>query len=237
MEKEGLVFIDNIEQARKNIIIRAHGEPQETYIKAKKLNLNMLDLTCPKVKKIHEIANQYAQNGYYILLIGQKNHPETIGTISYCGNYKYVIQEEQEIDNAIIDINNSKIQKLLIISQTTFSLDKFENISNKIKEKLNKDIIIEIKNTICSATKTRQEETKKIAKEVDYMIIIGGKHSSNTNKLYKIATMYCKNTILIENEKELDIKTINKNAKIGIMAGASTPQKSIDLVIELLNAI
>lgn len=235
LESKGLTIINKVEEAKKNVIIRAHGEPKETYKKAKDLDLNILDLTCPKVLKIHNIAEEYVSKGYYIFLVGQKEHPEIIGTISYCGKNSNVIETKEEISKKLQDFYESNINKLLILSQTTFSMEKFNNIVTEIKEQLsNKNIEMEIKNTICNATKLRQEETSEIAKKVDIMIIIGGKNSSNTNKLYQISKQYCKNSILIETEHELDIEYVKKFQKIGIAAGASTSQKSIDSVVEML---
>ena len=237
LEEEGLKFIDNIEEAKQNVIIRAHGEPNATYLKAKELGLNLIDLTCPKVIKIHDLANEYAKLGYYIFLIGQKDHPETIGTISYCGEHADIIEKEEDIESVLKDFIDAKINDLLIISQTTFRMEKFEKICNSIKLNLDDKYNLEIKNTICNATKLRQEETEKIAKDVDLMIIIGGRHSSNTNKLYDIASNKCNNSILIENKEELDINNLKEFDKIGIMAGASTPQESINEVVDLLNKI
>ena len=237
LENSGVIFINKVEEANRNIIIRAHGEPEATYKKIKELKLNLIDLTCPKVMKIHEIAKEYAENGFYILLVGQKEHPETIGTISYCGRNSDIIEKEEDIDKIITKLNGLKTNKILIISQTTFSLEKFKKITGIIKEKLSNVAKIEIKNTICTATKIRQEETYEIAKKVDLMIIIGGKNSSNTEKLYKISKSICKNSLLIENCKELDVNYIKKFNKIGIMAGASTPQKSITSVVEMLGEI
>lgn len=116
-------------------------------------------------------------------------------------------------------------------------MENFDNICKSIKENIKDNINLEIKNTICNATKLRQEETEKIAKIVDAMIVVGAKHSSNTNKLYLIAKMHCKNCFLLENEKELDIENIKKHEKIGIMAGASTPKKSIETIVEKLKKI
>ena len=237
LQKEGLEFINNIENAKKNVIIRAHGEPKETYEKARELKLKVIDLTCPKVIKIHNIAEEFKNSGYYIFLVGQKNHPETIGTISYCGDKSYIIENENDIADAINEFNNSKLESLLIISQTTFSIENFNNICKSIKENIKDNVNLEIKNTICNTTKLRQEETEKIAKTVDAMIVVGAKHSSNTNKLYLIAKMHCKNCFLLENEKELDIEYIKKYKKIGIMAGASTPKKSIETIVEKLKKV
>ena len=237
LEKKGLKFIENILQAKKDVIIRAHGEKKETYSKAKELNLNIIDLTCPKVTKIHKIAEEYANKGYYIFLIGNNKHPETIGTISYCGKNAYIIENEEDVKEALQNMYKSKIKNAVILEQTTFSLDKFNKIIELIKKNLEKDICLEVKKTICDATRLRQEETKQISSQVEYMIILGGKHSSNTNKLYDIAKTNCKNNILIETYKELDLDQIKKYKKIGIMAGASTPQKSIDLLVEKLKQV
>ena len=237
LENEGIIFIDDISNAKKDVIIRAHGEKEETYNKAKELDLNVIDLTCPKVTKIHKIAEEYSNKGYYIFLIGKSNHPEVIGTISYCGENSDIIEDESEIEKKLEKIYNSESKKILIISQTTFSLEKFNKIVLQIQEKLKNNIEIEIKRTICDATRLRQEETKELSSEVDAMIIIGGKHSSNTNKLYEIAKANCNNSILIESSIELDKEELKKYNKIGIMAGASTPKKSIEAVVEILNEL
>ncbi len=161
-----------------------------------------------------------------------------LGTVSFCGEYCSVIESEDSVEEAINGLIKSNKHKLLIISQTTYSLEKFENIIEKIKadDRL-RNIRIEIINTICSATKQRQEETKEIAKQVQTMVIVGGKNSSNSNKLYELAKKYCNNVLFIETEKEIDIKEIEKTKKIGIMAGASTPQKIIERVVEKLRVI
>lgn len=234
LQQKGIQFVDELEEAKGKTIIRAHGIPKETIEKAKKLGINLIDYTCPNVLKIHEIAKEYAKKGYYIFLLGSPNHPENIGTISYCGKNYQVVENEEEIEEAIQNFKNSKKDKLLIIEQTTYSLEKFERITEKIKVEIDKKVQLVIKNTICSATKLRQKETEEIAKKVDYMIIIGGKNSSNTKKLYEIAKRYCENTICVENKEQLPIENVQKFFKIGIMAGASTPQKSIEEIINLI---
>lgn len=237
LQKQGMNFIDQISESKGTTLIRAHGVEKNIYQKAKELNIQLKDYTCPKVIKIHEIAEKYAKQGYYIFLTGSKTHPENIGTISFCGNNIFVIEDENMIDEAVCEFNKTSIKKLLIISQTTFSLEKFEYITNKIKQNLPNNIELVIKNTICAATKIRQQEVEELAKQVDMMIIVGGKNSSNTKKLYDIAKKYCKKSICIENENEIDTHKIYPNDSIGIMAGASTPQESINKVIEMLKKI
>lgn len=238
LSKKGIKFIENIDEAKDNVIIRAHGIDKDTYKKAEELKINVIDYTCPNVLKIHKIAEEYSRKGYYIILFGNKIHPENIGTISYCGKNYSVIEEESEIDEAIENIKKSKITDVAIISQTTYSTSKFEKYTKILKEKLEKkNINLIIKNTICNATEIRQKETEELSKKQDYMIIIGGKNSSNTKHLYEIASKYCKNTICIEIAIELNLKEISKYEKIGIMAGASTPNESIDEIVNKIKNI
>ena len=234
LTNKGLTFVDNIEDAKKSVIIRAHGIPKKTYEKAKELNIGIKDLTCPKVIHIHNIAEEYKEKNYFIFLVGQKEHPETIGTISFCGENSFIIENLEDVQKAIQGFNQSNLENALVIAQTTFSLEKFTNISNKLQESIKN---IQIKNTICNATRLRQEETKELAQKVDMMIIIGGKHSSNSNKLYEIATKHCKKVLFVETKDELNMSQIRNENKIGIMAGASTPQKSIDEVVDIIQKI
>lgn len=255
LEKEGLNFIEKIDELSENIskkekqslIIRAHGEPKSTYEILNKKNVEIVDLTCPNVLTIHNIVEKYVVEGYYIFFIAERNHPEVIGTCGFCNGKYSIIENEEDITIAFEKLTSNKI---LIVAQTTFRMEKFEYFVEKIEEKAqninnNKDedkkIILEVKNTICNATRLRQEETEKISKQVDYMIIIGGKKSSNTRKLYDISAKNCKNAILVQNYLELEndykeeLEKIKKMQKIGIMAGASTPKESIEKVINLLN--
>lgn len=255
LEEKGVTFIDDVEHIielnKENkditVVIRAHGEPKSTYDLLEKNNIETLDLTCPSVLKIHKTVEKYANMGYYIFLIGQKNHPETIGTYGFCKGKSSIIENIEDIDLSIKYVTENNLKKVLIVAQTTFSLEKFNKFIDKIKEfvnkyntveKTNNPMELEIKNTICNATKLRQEETNEISKQVEYMIIIGGKNSSNTKKLYDVSKENCNNVILIETYKELQnedlIDKIKKSQKVGIMAGASTPKKSIDDVINIL---
>ena len=240
LENMGMQFINDLnENLQKNTtIIRAHGVSKKVYEQAKNENIKLIDLTCPNVLKIHKIVSEYHKKNYYTFLVGNKNHPETIGTYSFGEQDISIIENEKDIEDAVNKLKISSQKKLLIIVQTTFSLEKFLNFTQIIESKIKLNIqdIEDIKamNTICNATKARQEETDKISKMVDYMIIVGGKNSSNTQKLYEISKRNCNNTICIEDYKEIDISEINKNNIIGIMAGASTPQSSIDKVVNLL---
>ena len=238
LKKKGMKFIENLEEIKQkdaNVIIRAHGVPKNIYKLAKEKNIKIIDYTCPNVLKIHEIADKYSKDGYYIILCGNKNHPENLGTISYCNQNYDVVEKEEEINKIIDKIISNNMNKVLLISQTTYNLEKFKNIEKVLKNQLSKkNIELIVKNTICRATELRQKETEEIAQKVDYMIIIGGKNSSNTKKLYEIAKKHCDNTVCIETVKELEIEKLKKFNKIGIMAGASTPDESIKDVLSSL---
>ncbi len=237
LENLGMQFIENIEEAKGKTIIRAHGIPKQIYEETKERQIELMDYTCPKVLNIHQIAEEYANKGYYIFLLGNEKHPEIIGTLSYCGENKFVIEKEDDTIKALEALEKSEIKKLLVISQTTYSLEKFYIIEEIIKNEIPRDIELVIKNTICQATEIRQKETEEMAKKVDSMIVIGGKNSSNTKKLYEIAKQYCKTVLLIQNETELVLDKIQSNDKVGIMAGASTPRESIEKVIKKLEEV
>ena len=240
INEKGIDVIDNLSEAKEKkakIIVRAHGIDKQTYKMAEEKQIEIIDYTCPFVLKVHKYAEEYSTKGYYILLIGSKKHPEIKGTASYCGNHYNIIENEDEIDEIITNINNSGWKQILVISQTTFGIEKFTKMLKQLKKKLNKDILLEVKNTICNATKLRQDEANDISKKVQCMVIVGGKNSSNTKKLYDVSIRNCKSTFLVEDETEIDINSLKKYEVIGIMAGTSTPYESIEKIEKLLKNV
>ena len=228
---KGVIFIDDIEEAKNMAIIRAHGIQENVYEKAKKLQIELKDLTCPKVLAIHKLAVKYNKENYFIFLIGQKSHPETIGTASFCGENSMVVEEIEDIEKAVEEFDKTGLEKAVILAQTTISLEKFNNIIHELKKHISS---IEVKNTICASTKQRQKETEEISKEVEAMIIVGGKHSSNSNKLYEIAKKNCKAVFFVETKEDLELEKIKNFKTLGVMAGASTPQKSIGEIVDII---
>lgn len=237
LKDKGLVFIDTLEEVEdgSRVIIRAHGVTKETYELAKKKNLDIIDLTCPNVLRIHEKAIKLVEDDFFIVLIAQKDHPEAIGTISFCGKDSVILEDKNGISEVVRLFKNSGKTKLAVISQTTYSMLKFDELVEELKNQLN-DYEINIDNTICSATELRQKETSKLATEVDAMIIIGGKNSSNTKKLYDIASNKCKNTYIVETIDDLK-EDMSVFDIVGVMAGASTPKESIDDVVDYLKSV
>lgn len=237
LEEKGLKVVNSLSEVPDNerVIIRAHGVPNTVYEEAIKRNLSLYDLTCPKVLKVHEKAKKMSSEGCFVILIAQKDHPEAIGTISFCGEDCAVLENENQLDEVVNKIKMSSKKKVSVISQTTFSVEKFNLLTKKLNELLgNYELLVD--NTICSATELRQKETRELASRVNAMIIIGGKNSSNTKKLFEVALKYCDNIFIIESLVDLK-QDMSIYDKIGIMAGASTPKESIDEVVIYLESI
>ena len=236
LESKGIKFVDSLDEVSQGsrVIIRAHGVPVSIYEEAKERGLELFDLTCPKVLAIHDLAKNLVNNGNYIVLVAQKDHPEAIGTISFCGEYSTIVESVEDVDNLRSLFSDSKLDKLAIICQTTFSVKKFKDICDEIGKVIDN---VEVHDTICNATSMRQQETEDLSRSVDAMIIIGGANSSNTKKLYEISKNNNDNTFIVQTVDELKDKDFSKYKHIGVMAGASTPKKSIDEVIKYLEEI
>lgn len=237
LQNEGISFIENLQDVQEEnskVIIRAHGVPKQVYEQAKQKNIEIEDFTCPNVLKIHRIVDQYKKDGYYVFLTGSQNHPEVKGIVSHCDDVVSIIETEADLEQSFKAVKESRYKKLLLVSQTTYSLEKYKAIEKMILQNIEDDIKFVSENTICLATEVRQKDTDKLSKQVSKMIIIGGKNSSNTKKLYEIAVNNCSDTICIETYKELENYKLENNDVIGIMAGASTPQNSIDDVVNYI---
>ncbi|WP_051004391.1 bifunctional 4-hydroxy-3-methylbut-2-enyl diphosphate reductase/30S ribosomal protein S1 [Caloramator australicus] len=231
LEEKGVCSLNSVEDVGEDdtIIIRSHGIGKGEYEILKSKAMKVIDATCPYVKNIHNIVEKNFKNGYKIVIIGDSEHPEVKGINGWCDNEAIIIKD---IDGVVED--NFKNQRVCVVSQTTFNAKKWHEIACKIIALTKEALII---NTICSATEIRQKETEDISKKVDLMIVIGGKNSSNTRKLYEISKENCNNVMLIENANELNIEKIKQFNKIGITAGASTPQFVIEEVMNNLVSI
>ncbi len=230
-KEKGLVEMDNLESipSESKLIIRSHGVAEKVYTESKAKNMEIVDTTCPFVKKIHDIVKDFSKRGYKIIIVGNANHPEIIGINGWCNNEAIVINKLEEID----DITFDPTQIYCVVSQTTANLESFDKIVQKLKTKINN---LTVKNTICFATKERQISAIDLAREVDCMVVIGGKHSSNTQKLVNI----CKDlvpTFSIETKEELEKEKFAGFKVAGVTAGASTPDWIIEEVINYLKEI
>ena len=206
------------------VVIRAHGVGQKVYAVLRESGARVIDATCPYVKKIHSLVKKYHEAGAQILVTGSGTHPEVIGILGQIGGDAYVIENQGEAENLQLD----REKPVCIVSQTTFSLQKFEDIVAILEKKqYNMDIL----NTICNATQMRQTEAAELALECDAMIVIGGKNSSNTAKLFEICQSECNKTYFIQSAGDLD-ETFNSVRCVGITAGASTPKSIIEEVLK-----
>ena len=205
------------------VIIRSHGVEKRICDKLLGKGIRIVDATCPFVKKIHNIVEKESAEGKYILIIGNPDHPEVIGIRGWAGSNVSVIQNADDIEK----IDFSKNKKICVVSQTTFNYNKFQDLVEIIKKK---SYDISVLNTICNATKERQTEARSIAESVDAMIVIGDKHSSNTQKLYEICRNACNNTYYIQTLDDLDLNQLGSVETVGITAGASTPNNIIEEV-------
>ena len=228
LEEKGVKVIQEeqeLEQLKAGtVIIRSHGVPRRIYEKIEKQGLNLVDATCPFVKKIHRIVLEKSTQGYEMIIIGNASHPEVEGICGWSEGPVTVVETEEEA----LNFRPKTSRPLCIVSQTTFNYKKFDKLVEIIL-KMSYDKV-DILNTICSATEERQSEARMIAARADCMIVIGGSHSSNTRKLYEICQKECANTYYIQTLKDLDIRLLPSRGCVGITAGASTPNNLIEEV-------
>lgn len=216
--------IENLKDVEKGtLIIRSHGVGKDIYDKCEAAGFELLDATCPYVRKIHRIVAKECEKGNRVVIVGSPKHPEVEG-IKGWGDERTVVIENYE-DFIALDLE--KDEKIYIVAQTTYNYKKFQELIDKIKI-LGYDITCF--NTICNATQERQTEASEIASEVDTMIVIGDKNSSNTTKLVDICQNTCKNTIFIQTAEDLNPEDLLTVQSVGITAGASTPKHIIEEV-------
>ena len=208
------------------VIIRSHGVAKRVIEDLEEKGFEIVDATCPFVLKIHKLVQEFDEKGYRIVIVGNESHPEVCGIIGWIPSGKYAcISSVEEFET----LNLPKDKIIGIVSQTTFNYDKFQEIVEIISQK-GYDICA--KNTICSATEERQKEAVRISQNSEAMIVIGGKSSSNSRKLFEICQENCKNTYFIQTKDDLDLSVLQSIDDVGITAGASTPKKIIEEVQE-----
>ena len=205
------------------VIIRAHGVAREIYDIMETNGLECIDATCPFVKKIHRIVEKKSEEGYHVIVVGDPKHPEVEGIVGWCRGPVTVLETPEQADK----FEKKDGEKLCIVSQTTYNYNKFQYIVEIFEKKGYNDSVV---NTICNATEERQRSAKTIAAEADVMIVIGGKHSSNSRKLYEICQRECEHTYFIQTLDDLHLDLPKAVRLVGITAGASTPNKLIEEV-------
>lgn len=228
LKSKGLIELNDILGINKlkneTVIIRTHGALKSVIDTLKSNENEIIDLTCPFVSKIHNLVSDYSKKGYIIIVVGDKNHPEVKGIVSRSEGDIFVVINEDDINTLKIDKNS----KILVVFQTTTNVNNAKKLVDILRDLFYN---IEVVNTICNATQKRQDEVKELARVLDVMLIIGSNSSSNTKKLYEIAKENCINTYLLSDISDTKKISINKDAKVGVSAGASTPEKLIEEII------
>ena len=214
---------ESIQPREGTVIIRAHGVPKEIYDLMEEKQLERIDATCPFVKHIHRIVQKRSEEGRQIIVIGNETHPEVEGIKGWSKTPVTVVETQEQAQN----FSANEGQKLCIVAQTTFNYKKFQDLVEKF---LKKGYDSSVLNTICNATQERQVEAGRIASEVDVMIVIGGRNSSNTQKLYEICRRECKDTYYIQTLSDFKPEKAGTVRSVGITAGASTPNYIIEEV-------
>lgn len=236
LEAKGVVVVNSVDELKNQpqgtVIIRAHGVEMGVCESIRELGYKVIDATCPFVLKIHRLVERYSKEGYRIVIVGNEDHPEVKGIKSWSADPKTaVIASKEDAERYVKDLITANGvfdgEKVCIVSQTTFNYNKFQELVEILK-KTGYDIIV--LNTICNATEERQTEAAEIAARVEAMIVVGGRSSSNTQKLFEICKKECKNTYYIQTVKDVDLTCFESIDNVGITAGASTPNKIIEEV-------
>ncbi|MFO7294461.1 MAG: bifunctional 4-hydroxy-3-methylbut-2-enyl diphosphate reductase/30S ribosomal protein S1 [Clostridia bacterium] len=229
LKAKGAIIVEDLDQIEEGtIVIRSHGVPPQVYRLMKDKGLQVVDATCPYVKRVHNLVSKYHGKGYSIIIVGEKEHPEVVGINGWCDDTAFVINDPEQVDFL------PHMDKACVVAQTTTPHQKWNAIVERLHSKVDH---LEVFNTICNTTAVRQAEAEAIAKTVDVMLVIGGKNSSNTRKLYSICKAHCEKTFAIETAKDIDINAIHPGDKVGITAGASTPDWIIKEVIDMVNQL
>lgn len=227
LEKHGVSVIEEEKELahldKGAVVIRSHGVSKRIYELIEKNGLECIDATCPFVKRIHNIVEKESLEGKQIVIIGNAGHPEVEGIMGWSDSPAVVVESVQEAENFSAD----KGKSLCIVSQTTFNYNKFQELVEIFQKR---GYNVNVVNTICNATEERQTQAREIAAEVDAMIVIGGRNSSNTQKLYEICREKCKATYFIQTLEDLHLELPKTAALVGITAGASTPNNIIEEV-------
>lgn len=228
LEKKGIKAYEKTEDIpdEVTVILRTHGVSEEVIRELRDRGLEYIDLTCPFVEKIHKIVKEYYEKGYKIIIVGDENHPEVKGINGWCGNDALIIYDEnKKIEENLAD------KKVCIVAQTTINRKNFGQIVQNIKNTCQTPIVFD---TICNATSARQREAEELSACSDVMLVVGGRHSSNTKKLFEICKGNCHDTYLIETSEDIP-QSLYKNKRIGITAGASTPGCIIEEVFTTMD--
>jgi len=221
LRKNGIITVDDIGSIKgKKVIVRSHGVHPKILHTLRKKHCDIIDATCPRVRRAQRYVEKLVQEGYYVIIIGEKEHPEVKGLLGYGGSHAQVYSDEMLL----------KKRKIGVVPQTTLDLERF---NKAIAHMLSSVLEMKIYNTICKATILRIREAKRIAKKADVMIVVGGKNSANTTRLYEVCKMI-KPSHHIETIKEISSEWFKNAKSVGVTAGASTPKEQVEAVVQYI---
>lgn len=231
LEADGVRTINAPEEASQEVtaVIRAHGVTPMVQLELESRAARVIDATCPFVTKVQKLAERAAAQGRDVVVAGNPDHPEMIGVVGYAPNNTYVVRDAGEVANL------PQLHAPIVLSQTTIKLQTFHEVAEAVKAKA--DAEPQVINTICSATRDRQDAARALAGHVDAFYIIGGRHSSNSVKLLAVCKEQCEKSFLVETADEINPADLENVARVGVTAGASTPNWLIDRVVERLHEI
>ncbi len=225
LNRKGVRVIDSLDDLRKitegTVVIRTHGVGPEVYKILEDNGVNIIDATCPFVKKIHETVRKKASEGYHMYIAGDASHPEIQGIMGWCEDAKTDVISDA---NELYEVLSDKDELSCLVAQTTFNTKKFKDIVEVFEKSMYNSNVV---NTICNATNERQDEARQLASRADAMIVIGGRNSSNTRKLYEICKEQCERTYFVQTLEDFAFRRDDDIKLIGITAGASTPKNII----------
>ena len=229
--KSGVTTIDTPVQIKRGEtgVIRAHGVTPEVQKELEEKSSKVVDATCPFVTRVQKLASRAANEDRHVIVVGNPEHPEMVGVKGYAPEHAFVIRDESELSDL------PKLKNPLVVSQTTIKAKTFFDTADAIKEIAEGET--QVVNTICSATRDRQDAARALAGEVDAFYIIGGTHSSNSQKLLAVCKEQCEKSFLIQTEKDINSEDLKNIENVGVTAGASTPKWLIDKVIKRLEEI
>ena len=229
LKQKGAIFVEEIEEIPNDstVIFSAHGVSPEVWTDAKIKNLNIIDATCPLVTKVHLEAIKYAKDGYTILLVGHKGHDEVIGTMGEAPDHTILVEDIDHVES--IKVRNP--EKVVALTQTTLSISDTSDIINRLKQKFPQLIT---RNDICYATTNRQNALSSMTENVDLVLVVGAKNSSNSNRLRELASENGIEAYLINGPEDLDDSWLIGKKTVGITSGASTPEVLVNRVLAKL---
>ncbi len=231
LESKGVKAINELNEVQEGetVVIRAHGVTPQIEAELKSKASRVIDATCPFVTRVQRLAARAAAQDRHVVVVGNPEHPEMIGVKGYAPNHAFIVRDASEVPSL------PKLKKPLVVSQTTIKAQTFFETAEAIKTKTDDEV--EVINTICSATRDRQDAARELAEKVEIVYIIGGKHSSNSQKLLAVCKEKCEKTFLIETEEEINPEDLRGVRRVGVTAGASTPNWLIEKVIQRLKEI